>query len=119
MSTGIDTNILVDLLAGGDASSREAAQALDTLCQRGALVICGVVYAELLAYRGRTDEEVVAVVDAADIRVGWDLGQSEWRSAGQAYARYAHRRRQSHAAALRRLLADFVIGDHAASVGHC
>ena len=117
MSTAIDTNILVDLLAGDDAHSREAVRALDTLHRRGGLVICGVVYAELLAYPGRTDDDVVAVVQAAGIRVDWDLGQSVWRSAGLAYAQYVSRRRQAETVALRRILADFVIGADAAGVG--
>lgn len=117
MSTAIDTNILVDLLAGEDFGAGEAARALDALHQRGALVICGVVYAELLAYPGRTDEEVAAVLDAAGIRVDWDLGPSVWRSAGRAYAQYACRRRQARTAVPRRLLADFVIGAHALTAG--
>ncbi len=117
MSTAIDTNILVDLLAGDDAHSREAVRALDTLHRRGGLVICGVVYAELLAYPDRTDDDVVAVVQAAGIRVDWDLGQSVWRSAGLAYAQYVSRRRQAETVALRRILADFVIGADAAGVG--
>ena len=117
MSTAVDTNSVVDLLAGDDFPSREPSGRWIRCIGVGAQVMCGVVYAELLAYPDRTDDDVVAVVQAAGIRVDWDLGQSVWRSAGLAYAQYVSRRRQAETVALRRILADFVIGADAAGVG--
>lgn len=47
----------------------------------------------------------------------WILSRSTWREAGLAFAAYAARRRASRMSHPRRLLADFVVGVHAASVG--
>ena len=51
------------------------------------------------------------------IRVDWKLSEQIWRVAGVKFAEYARRRRTSRGGDLRRLIADFVIGAHAAAVG--
>jgi predicted nucleic acid-binding protein len=47
------------------------------------------------------------------ISVDWDLDESIWRAAGQAFQGYANRRRGHRDAGPRRILADFLIGAHA------
>lgn len=117
MSTAVDTNVLVDFLAGEPAAARRARQALERAHARGGLVIAPVVYAELLAYPGRRAAEVDAILQATGITVDWDLSPLIWRRAGEAFAAYAERRRKETGTGPRRILADFLIGAHAAQVG--
>jgi len=49
MRTAVDTNVLLDLLAGDEAAIGAARSALVGALARGSLVICPVVYAELAA----------------------------------------------------------------------
>ncbi|HEY0348753.1 MAG TPA: PIN domain-containing protein, partial [Pyrinomonadaceae bacterium] len=55
MITAIDTNVLVALWDRDDALNSIAQTALDSALARGRLVISGVVFAELLAFRRRTE----------------------------------------------------------------
>ena len=118
MSTGVDTNVLIDLLAGAEEAARRARLALDAAHAQGALVLCPVVYAELLAYPGRGRDETDGLIVATRIRVDWILSPETWSLAGQAFAAYAARRRASGADPPRRLLADFLIGAHALGMGN-
>ena len=56
MTTAIDTNILVALWDVEDALHRSARQLLEATSEAEALVISGLVYAELLAAPGRSEE---------------------------------------------------------------
>ena len=49
MRTAVDTNVLLDLLAGDEAAIGAARSALAGALAKGSLVICPVVYAELAA----------------------------------------------------------------------
>lgn len=49
MRTAIDTNVLLDLLAGDDTAIAAAREAMTVALGGGSLVICPVVYAELAA----------------------------------------------------------------------
>ena len=113
MSTAIDTNVLVDLLAGQEGSSRLARQALATAQNRGGLVVSPAVFAELLAFPGPGVEDVHALLSFSRIVVAWDVTQVTWRRAGLAYSEYAERRRRSGAGQPRRILADFLVGAQA------
>ena len=117
MRTAVDTNVLIDLLGGDQSTSFHARAALEAAHARGAIVLCPVVIAELIAYPDRGEADVEALVSAIRATVDWTLASSIWREAGRAFAEYAVRRRRSAASHPRRLLADFVIGAHAASVG--
>lgn len=116
MTTSIDTNLLVALWNEDDTLNKAAAKALGSI--REDLVICGVVYAELLAERGRTEEFLDNFFFETRIEVEWDLDQSIWRSAGNAFAGYSTRRRKSRSGTPRRILADFLIGAHAGVKGY-
>jgi predicted nucleic acid-binding protein len=113
----VDTNVLLSLLAGIPETERRVADTLQNLSASGAVVISPVVYAELLARRGRTIDEVDDLLALMRVQVSWDLQKAVWIYAGQAFAAYATHRRDSGGGSPRRLLADFLIGAHAYSVG--
>ena len=79
----------------------------------GALVICGVVYSELLAHPKMTPLALAQFLSETGIDAEFDTGREIWHEAGLRYSRYSTRRRKSKAGSPRRLLADFVIGVHA------
>ncbi|HEX5235305.1 MAG TPA: PIN domain-containing protein [Silvibacterium sp.] len=113
MTTAIDTNVLVALW-DKDARLNSAAQkALDEAQARGALVISGAVYAELLALPGRTEYMLDEFVDVAAIHVDWETREGIWRMAGKAFQSYVDRRKRKKEELPRRILADFYIGAHA------
>lgn len=117
MRTAVDTNVLVDLLAGDERRARAAVAGLDAACEQGAVVVCPVVYAELLAYPGRIAQEVDDLLNTTDVHVGWDLPSSVWADAVEAFAAYGDRRRAGGADLPCRILPDVVIGAHAQRVG--
>ena len=117
MSVALDSNVLIALLAAHGDQSTKVADTLAKLSGLGALVVSAVVYAEILAGSGRRTEELDDVLSATRIRVAWDLDRSTWIHAGTSYGRYAVRRRQSGGGPPRRLLAGFLIGAHASTIG--
>ncbi len=118
MITAIDTNILVALWDKDDALNSVAHNALDSAFERGKLVISGVVFAELLAFPGRTEAFVDEFLRDTGIVVDWSTDESIWRAAGRAFQAYAKRRRKQKVEGPRRILADFVIGAHAFELGY-
>jgi hypothetical protein len=118
MTTAIDTNVLAALWDAGDALHGEARKALDAALGRGTLVISGVVYAELLAAPGRTEEFLDEFCADTGVGVEWELEERIWRMAGAAFRSYAARRRKQKGTEPRRILADFLIGAHALVKGY-
>jgi len=118
MITAVDTNVIVALLSADNALNHAAHKALQVAQGRGRLVICGAVYAELLAMPGRNETFVDRFCDDTAIAVEWDLPEKVWRIAGRAFQSYVSRRHQGKAAEPRRILADFLIGAHALSRGY-
>jgi predicted nucleic acid-binding protein len=114
----LDTNIVLALLAARPDVENRVADVLEELRTREAIVISPIVYAELLAGRGRTKAEVDEVLEEMGVQITWLLEQSIWIDAGTAFGAYAIRRRQSGGGTPRRILGDFVIGAHALAVGH-
>lgn len=113
MTTAIDSNVLVALW-DTDARLNTAAQnALDSAQERGALVISGAVYAELLALPGRTERMLDEFINATAIHVDWEAREGVWRAAGKAFQSYVDRRNRKKEDLPRRILADFFIGAHA------
>lgn len=117
MTTAIDTNIIVALWDADDMLHRTARELLNTAQGRGPLVICGVVYAELLGAPGRTEAFIDRFCEEAGIAVEWELGEKSWRVAAAAQS-YAARRRKQRDTGPRRILADFLIGAHALVNGY-
>jgi len=118
MTTSLDTNILVALWNVDEAQNLAVKKALVGSQAAGKLLICGAVYAELLASPMRNEGFVDAFCAEARIAVEWELKERVWREAGVAYQKYAERRRKQGANGPRRILADFLIGAHAMVSGY-
>lgn len=118
MTTAIDTNVIVSLWNEDETQNLAAQEALKEARGRGSLVICGAVYAELLAAPGQTEAFVDRFCEETGIAVEWELGERVWRAAGAAFQSYAGRRRKQKDAGPRRILADFLIGAHALVNGY-
>ena len=112
MRTSLDTNI-ISALWRGEASEDELIKLLTQSRREGGMVVCGAVYAELLAYPGSTRNDLDRFLRDGDIQTDFVLGQTIWLEAGRAYTEYAQRRRASGGGVAKRLLVDFVIGAHA------
>lgn len=117
MSCAVDTNVLLDLVAGTTASSVETASLLEREGRLGALVVSPPVYAECLAHPGWKRRDIDGLLRETSIGVSWELPQHVWVKAGLRFAAYAARRRRSREGPPRRILADFIIGAHALDVG--
>jgi predicted nucleic acid-binding protein len=79
----------------------------------GGLVICGAVYAELLAHPKATAAFVDGFLAATEVQVEFELDEAVWRDLARRFAAYAERRRRSSGHSAKRLLVDFMIGAHA------
>lgn len=114
MISAVDTNVVVALLAGTEAEAAAAERALTDASKRGVVVICGAVYAELMALPGLGEGGLDSFLQETQITVDWALEREVWQQAGRAYLAYAEqRRRQKGDPGPRRILADFLIGAHA------
>ena len=118
MTTALDTNVLSALWNADDTLNRTATRALQETQKKDPMVICGVVYAELLAGAGRTEEFVDRFCEEARIAVEWELKESVWRTGGKAFQSYVARRKKQGGSEPRRLLADFLSGAHALENGY-
>lgn len=114
MATVIDTNVIAALWNMDSALNRAARSALDAALARGPLIAPAPVYAELMAFAGRTESFLDGFFRETCIAVAWDVEERVWRAAGQAFQSYAGRRRRQREPGPRRILADFVIGAYAA-----
>jgi predicted nucleic acid-binding protein len=118
MTTAIDTNIIVALWDADSGVDLAARIALDAAFHRGNLTVAAPVFAELIAATGRTETFVAAFLADAGIAIDWHLSEPIWRAAGRAFQGYAERRRKHRDSGTRRILADFLIGAHAAVQGY-
>lgn len=108
----VDTNVLLDVIGADQAFGDPSRQALADCAEAGMLVINPIVYAELAVWM-TTREEVDALLPGdlfAREGLPWDAAYL----AAQAFARYRRRGGRKP-----RMLADFLIGAHAAVAGHC
>ena len=112
MRTAIDTNVL-SALWSKEPSASHISGMLGTAKAEGGLIVCGPVYAELLAYPKATESFVNDFLADTGITVDFAFEQPVWVEAGRRFARYAKRRRRSAGRGAKRLLADFIIGSHA------
>ena len=118
MTTAIDTNIIVALWDHDARVSSAAQSALDAALGQGPLVVGAPVFAELMAAPGRSEGFLDSFFRDTGIILDWNVNESIWRAAGQAFAKYATRRRKQGDSGPRRILADFLIGAHAAESGY-
>jgi predicted nucleic acid-binding protein len=110
--TAIDTNVL-SVLWSKELSASHISRILGAAKAEGGLVVCGPVYAELLAYPKATESFVNDFLADTGITVDFAFEQPVWVEAGRRFARYVKRRRRSAGQGAKRLLADFIIGSHA------
>jgi predicted nucleic acid-binding protein len=110
--TAIDTNAISVVWSGGSLAP-QAASLLGRAAREGGMVICGPVYAELLAHPKATERFVDEFLTATRVEVDFVLEESVWREAARRFAAYARRRRRSRGGQPKRLLVDFLIGAHA------
>src|ERR1700756_2705463 len=114
MATIIDSNVIAALWNPDDALHSFARSALDAALARGPLIVPAPVYAELMAFAGRTEAFLDTFLRETGIGVEWHMDERVWRAAGQAFQSYAGRRRRQREPGPRRILADFLIGAFAA-----
>jgi len=112
MITALDTNILSVIWSGG-SEAPDVAASLSRASEEGALIICGPVYAELLAYPRATADFVGTFLTDTRIAVEFELHKDIWTEAGCRFGEYSKRRRRSGAGEPKRLLIDFLVGGHA------
>ena len=113
MTTVIDTNVIAALWNLDDSLNAAARSALDTALARGPLIVPAPVYAELMAFAGRTESFLDTFFRETSIAVEWPIEERIWRTAGLAFQSYARRRRKQREPGPRRILADFLIGAYA------
>ena len=107
MITAVDANVLIDLGVEDGARARLAAQALEGCAAAGRLVICDIVLAELTRGFPEADEPFAWV---EELGILYDpIGAVAAERAGRIHARYESRT----ARAVRRPIADFLVGAHA------
>jgi len=107
MITAVDSSVLLDILSGDREFGEASRRALRECTMRGALVACEVVWAEVAGWFKEDSRKLVE----ERLRVEFDAMQLDAAiTAGRAWQRYRAARgpRQS-------LIADFLIGAHAAT----
>ena len=109
MITAVDTSVLVDVFRADDRFGIQSRERLDAAYRAGAILVCDIVYAELVprfAERPALDAALRAInatVSPVDTAIAWEAGR-RWRQ-----YRLAGGPRP-------RILADFLIGAHALAV---
>ncbi len=110
MITAVDTNVISAIWAG-EPNASSAEMLLRDAYAAGPLVLCPVVYSELLCHPAMPPSRVEQLLAEADVRIDFDLDQTIWREAGIRFGAYLKRRPRG--AVSRRFMADFLIGAHA------
>ena len=105
----VDSNLIFSAIEPGDVNHAAALQRLGTAGQEDTLVICPVVYAELMASAVR--DFIRVFLQRAEIATLWAMHESVWKRAGTAFGDYASLRRSGSLP--RRIVADFLIAAHA------
>jgi predicted nucleic acid-binding protein len=113
MKTALDSNIISAILCVEPTSS-DLISLLGRLRVQGTLVICGTVYAEVHAIPCITPQILAKFLKETGISVEPVTTLDDWTVIGRAFSEYADRRRNNGDGQGKRLLADFVVGTHAA-----
>lgn len=106
MITAVDTSVLLDVFLPDERHGPRSAQQLRTAYDRGAVLVCDVVYAELVpAFDGRSAldrvlREIGGTPSPIDTAIAYEAGMrwSRYRQAG---------------GPRKRIITDFLIGAHA------
>jgi predicted nucleic acid-binding protein len=107
MRTAIDSSVLIDVFAADPTFGEASRQALREAYDKGSLVACDIVWAEV---RAAFDDEAEFSGSMAEMGIGFDpmLGES---AALASVLWKAWRRR--HRSRRERVVADFLVGAHA------
>ena len=109
MITAVDTNVLLDVFRPNPQHGPQSLARLLAAYDGGAILVCDIVYAELVPFFGdRT------LLDAALREVNADLSPIDTSIAYQAGMRWMRYRRAG--GPRKRIIADFLIGAHAVAV---
>jgi len=104
--TAVDSSVLVDILTGHSVHGVRSAQALQTAGERGTVLACSVVWAEVAAWYGSAAQ---MLRDMNDLGVSHSsISEAAAGSAGLAWGRY-----RKAGGSRARILSDFLIGAHA------
>lgn len=112
MTLALDTNILSAIFRG--EASTEAILTMLEAQPPESLVLHGAAFSEFLAAPHIDEATAFAFVRDTGIRIDWEVDEEVWLLAARAFRSYATRRRSSGGGQPRRILADFLIGAHAA-----
>ena len=108
MITSVDTNVLLDVFAASAPHHSQSQEWLIGAYDKGAILVCDIVYAELVPAFGdrssldRALGEINAMVSPIDTAIAYDAGL-RWAGYRQA------------GGSRERIIADFLIGAHAAA----
>lgn len=130
MITAIDTNILLDILIPDEIHSLQSKELLDRYAEKGQLIICELVYAELAA-QFTSAKELKDFLTDTGIRL-ISSGESSLYAAGERWIKYLRSKQRfmecancgtradflcpkckQPLACRQRILSDFIIGAHA------
>ncbi len=109
ITTAADTNVLLDIFLPDAATSQASRELLRTAYDRGSLIVCDIVYAELVPRFDSRD-----ALDAALRSIGATVSPINTDIAFAAGLRWGQYRRAGGPRT--RLIADFVIGAHAVAI---
>jgi hypothetical protein len=108
--TAVDTNVISAIWAD-EPNAASAESLLRDAWALGPLVLCPIVYSELLCHPAIQPSGAEQLLADADMRIDFDVDQTVWREAGIRFRSYLKRR--LHDAGHRRFMADFLVGAHA------
>ena len=106
MITAVDTSILLDVIISDDSHGPQSKQSLRDAFDRGAIVVCDLVYAELVPAFGDRDS-----LDSALREIGAKSSSIDNLIAYEAGIRWMQYRRSG--GPRKRIITDFLIGAHA------
>lgn len=109
ITTAVDTNILLDIVGTNETTSRASRELLRIAYDRGPVIDCDIVYAELVPAFASRD-----ALDAALRSIGATVSPINTDIAFIAGLRWGQYRRAGGPRT--RLIADFVIGAHAVAI---
>ena len=106
MITAVDTNVLLDILHGDELHGPESRERLKAAYDAGAVVVCDIVYAELVpAFDDRTLlDDTLRQINASLSPITADIANE----AGLRWQRY-----RATGGTRERIITDFLIGAHA------
>lgn len=108
MTAMIDSNVIIGVWIG----NLPARQLLQQAIAREALSISPIVFTELFAHPGMTEDALIEFISQTNISVA-AISHEVFALAGKKFAAFAERRRKALGGGPRRIAADFIIGAHA------